>query len=233
MPTSADHPLAKKQVRQALNYAVDVQALIDNLFKGLGVRQASPILTGALGYDPSVQPYEYNPGLARQLLAEAGYPQGFSVTMDMSTSDNPAVGLAVVGQLKEVRVEVTPRTLELAQFNANWSPGKSGDMRIARWGGMQDPAVFLGFTTVCGGFLADPYTCNQEATDLAKQAANTLDQDQRAALYRGISAILRDDPMGIYLSNAVSIYGVGPRVTGWRGATGRDYLIPTNIVLND
>ena len=37
--------------------------------------------------------------------------------------------------------------------------------------------------------------------------------------------------MGIYLANDVSIYGVGPRVQGWRGPTGRDYLIPTNITL--
>jgi peptide/nickel transport system substrate-binding protein len=165
------------------------------------------------------------------LLADAGYGQGFSLTMDMSSSDNPAAGLAVVGQLKEIGVDVTPRTLELATFNGNWSPEKSGDLRIARWGGMQDPAVFLGFTTICGGFLADPFTCNADATALAKQAAGTQDQDARAALYSQISRILRDDPMGIYLSNAVSIYGLGPRVQGWRGATGRDYVIPTNITL--
>jgi peptide/nickel transport system substrate-binding protein len=231
MPKSASDPLADRRVRQALNLAVDVQALIDNLFKGLGKRAASPILEGSLGYDPSIAPYEYNPTFARQLLADAGYPNGFSATMDLASADNPAAALAVIGQLKQVGVEITPRTLELATFNANWSPDKSGDLRIARWGGMQDPAVFLGFTTVCGGFLSDPYTCNQEATDLAKQAAGTLDQDARARLYNQISRILRDDPMAIYLSNVVSIYGVGPRAQGWRGATGRDYLIPTNITL--
>jgi peptide/nickel transport system substrate-binding protein len=231
MPKKPTDPLADRRVRQALNYAVDVQSLIDNLFKGLGVRQASPILTGALGHDPGVQAYDYNPDLARQLLADAGYPQGFSATMDLANADNPAPALAVVGQLKQIGVEITPRTLELATFNANWNPEKSGDLRIARWGGMQDPAVFLNFTTVCGGFLADPYTCNQEATALAKQAASTLDQGERARLYGQVARILRDDPMGIYLSNAVSIYGVGPRVQGWRGSTGRDYLIPTNITL--
>ncbi|HEY3059359.1 MAG TPA: ABC transporter substrate-binding protein [Chloroflexota bacterium] len=231
MPKKATDPLADRRVRQALNYAIDVQAMVDNLFKGLGTRAASPILNGSLGYDSTVLPYEYNPTLARQLLADAGYGQGFSLTMDMSSSDNPAAGLAVVGQLKEIGVDVTPRTLELATFNGNWSPEKSGDLRIARWGGMQDPAVFLGFTTICGGFLADPFTCNADATALAKQAAGTQDQDARAALYSQISRILRDDPMGIYLSNAVSIYGLGPRVQGWRGATGRDYVIPTNITL--
>jgi ABC-type transport system substrate-binding protein len=151
--------------------------------------------------------------------------------MDLSSSENPAAALAVVGQLKQVGVEVTPRTLELATFNSNWSPEKSADMRIARWGGIQDPALFVGFTSVCGGFLADPFTCNQEATGIAKQAAGTFDQDARARLYSQFARILRDDPMGIYLSNVVSIYGIGPRAQGWRGATGEDNLIPTNIIL--
>jgi peptide/nickel transport system substrate-binding protein len=214
-----------------MNYAIDVQALIDNLFNGQGVRQASPVLTGALGYDPSVLPYDYNPALARQLLADAGYPNGFSATMDFASSDPPAPGLAVIGQLAQVGVQVTPRMLELAQFNAAWRSGQSSDLRIARWGGMQDPAVFLNFTTVCGGFLASPFVCNQDITSLAKAAANTLDQDERARLYGMLSGISRNDPMGIYLSNAVTIYGIGPRVSGWRGTNGRDFLIPTNLTL--
>jgi peptide/nickel transport system substrate-binding protein len=231
MPKKATDPLADRRVRQALNLAVDADAIITNLFKGLGTRQSSPILTGALGYDPSLPAYEYNPTFAKQLLADAGYPNGFTVTMDLSSSDNPSEALAVVGQLRQVGVIVQPKTLELATFNNNWSQDKSSDLRFARWGGLQDPAVFLNFTTICGGFLADSFSCDPDATTLAKQAANTLDQDIRANLYARIAQLLRDNPMGIYLANDVSIYGVGPRATGWRGPTGRDYLIPTNITV--
>jgi len=231
MPKKATDPLADRRVRQALNLAVDVNAIIDNLFKGLGTRQSSPIMTGALGYDPSVPAYEYNPTYARQLLADAGYPNGFSASMDLASSDNPAEALAVAGQLHQVGVEVQPKTLEISTFNNNWSQDKSADLRFARWGGLQDPAVFLNFTTVCGGFLADQFSCDPQVTALAKQAATTLDQDVRAGLYSQIARLLHDNPMGIYLANDVSIYGVGPRATGWRGPTGRDYLIPTNITL--
>lgn len=231
LPTQATDPLADRRVRQALNMAVDVQSIVDNLFNGYGHRQASPIVEGALGYDASVAPYDYNPSMARQLLADAGYPNGFSATIDLANSDDPSVAMAVIGQLQQVGVTVQPRTYEVGLFNASWSQGKSGDMRIARWGGLQDPAAFLGFTTVCGGYGADQFTCNQDATNLAKQAAATLDQDARAALYTQVARLLHDDPMGIYLSNVVSVYGVGPRVQGWRGPTGRDYLIPTNITL--
>ena len=233
MPRQRTDPVADRRVRQALNHAVDVQAVIDNLYNGLGTRQSSPVLTNALGYDPSVTPYEYNPTLAKQLLADAGYPNGFSATMDLSSSDSPASALAVVGQLRQVGIEVTPRTLELATFNAYWNPEQSSDMRMARWSGMQDPAVFLAFTTVCGGQLANPHTCNQDVTSLASQAVSTFDQDARAALYAQIARLLRDDPMGIYMSNIVSVFAVGPRVQGWLGPTGRDYVIPTNITLSN
>jgi peptide/nickel transport system substrate-binding protein len=241
MPRKSTDPLADRRVRQALNYAVDVQSLIDNLYKGLGSRQSSPIVTGALGYDPSVAPYEYNPTYARQLLGAAGYGNGLSLVMDLASSDPDTTANAVIGQLKQVGVDVTSRRLDLTTFNDQWCvstpqftcrKGESADLRIARWGGMSDPAVFLQYTTMCGAFLGDPYTCNQDVTNLAKQASATFDQDQRAALYSQISQMLRDDPMAIYLSNAVTVYGVGPRVQGWKGATGRDFLIPTNITLS-
>src|SRR6202022_100063 len=78
MPKKATDPLADRRVRQALNYAVNVEAIVANLFNGLGTRQSSPILADALGYDPSVPVYEYSPAFARQLLADAGYANGFS-----------------------------------------------------------------------------------------------------------------------------------------------------------
>jgi len=231
MPKKATDPLADRRVRQALNHAVDVESIVANLFNGFGSRQSSPIMTGALGYDPGVTAYDYNPTYARQLLADAGYPNGFSTTMDLSSSDNRSEALAVIGQLQKVGVSVQPNTLELATFNANWTQDKSSDLRFARWGGLQDPAVFLNFTTVCGGYLGDQFSCNKEATALVQQAANTLDPNVRAGMYTQVARLLHDDPMGIYLANDVSIYGVGPRVTGWAGPTGRDFLIPTNITL--
>jgi peptide/nickel transport system substrate-binding protein len=231
MPKKATDPLADRRVRQALNMGVDVKAIVDNLFKGLGNRQSSPILENALGYDPSLAAYDYNPTFAKQLLADAGYPNGFSATMDLANSDSPDEANAVIGQLSQLGVKVQTHTYDVGTFNSNWSQDKSGDMRMARWGGLQDPAVFLNFTTVCGGFLADQFACDQDATNLAKQAASTFDLNARAGVYSQIAHLLHDDPMGIYLANDVSVYGVGPRVQGWRGPTGRDYLIPTYITL--
>jgi peptide/nickel transport system substrate-binding protein len=102
MPKSATDPLADRRVRQALNLAIDVNAIVSNVFHGLGNRQSSPILEGALGHDPGVAPYDYNPAYARQLLGAAGYPSGFNATMDLAASDNPNEALAVIGQLRQI-----------------------------------------------------------------------------------------------------------------------------------
>jgi peptide/nickel transport system substrate-binding protein len=233
MPKHANDPLADRRVRQALNYGVDVNAIIKNLFRGQGSPAASPIMAGAVGFDPSVAAYDHNPTLAKQLLADAGYANGFSASLDLSSSDNPAEALAVVGQLQQIGVKVTPRTLELAQFNNNWTQDKSGDLRFARWlTGLLDPAVFLNLTAACGGFLADEFVCDQGTTTKIKEAATTFDQAARANLYSQIARELHDNPLAIYLADDVSVFGVGPRVSGWAGPTGRSYLIPTNLTLS-
>jgi peptide/nickel transport system substrate-binding protein len=232
LPKKAADPLADRRVRQALNHGVDVDAIVQNLFKGQGTRQASPIMAGALGHDPSLAAYDYNPTFAKQLLADAGHPNGFSATLDLASADNPAEALAVVGQLKQIGVDVTPRTLELAQFNANWTQDKSGDLRFAVWRtGLLDPAVFLNLTTACGGFLADEFVCDQGTTAKIKQAATTLDQAARADLYAQVGRELHDNPMAIYLADDVSVFGQGPRVASWPGPTGRSYVLPTNVTL--
>src|SRR5713226_1408888 len=123
MPKKATDPLADRRVRQALNLAVDADAIITNLFKGLGARQSSPILVGALGYDPSLPAYDYNQTFARQLLADAGYPNGFTVTMDLSSSDNPSEALAVAGQLRPLGWAAGPGRVPELHHDLRWLPG--------------------------------------------------------------------------------------------------------------
>src|SRR5260370_38678078 len=112
-------------------------------------------MKGGLGCAPAVPAYEYNPTFARQLLADAGYPSGFSATMDLASSDNPSEALAVVGQLQQAGVNVQPKTLELGLFNGNWSQDKSRELRFPRRGGLQDPAGSCDFTPRCAAVLGD------------------------------------------------------------------------------
>ena len=233
MPKKATDPLADRRVRQALNHAVNVEAIVTNLYKGLGTRQSSPIMTGALVFDPSLADLDYNPTFAKQLLADAGYPNGFSATMDLASSDNPSEALAVIGQLQQVGVTVPAQNAgggrRSTPTGVRTSPAISAS---PGWGGLQDPAVFLNFTTLCGsvpGRLVHPVI---QGPHRARQASRHVAGPGRARrpVHPDRAPLLRDNPMGIYLANDVQhLRHRPPRQR--LAQTYRPGLIPTNITL--
>jgi peptide/nickel transport system substrate-binding protein len=96
---------ADVNVRRALNYAIDRQSIIDTVFQGQGTPSALAFTPGSgPGYDESLQDYYgYEPERARQLLAEAGYPDGFTFDAVTLSKDQP-LAEAVAGYLSEVGV---------------------------------------------------------------------------------------------------------------------------------
>jgi len=202
-------PTYDVKVRQALNYAVDVDAIIESLLSGLGSRIASPIGPGYLGYDPSVEPYPYDPEKAKELLAEAGYADGFEATLDTTTAGHTDVIDAVAGYLAEIGVDVTIQEYELGQFNQNWMDHAQSMLWAARWGNTPDPQSIELFAS-CNGWITR--YCNEEVTAHLEAARDTLDQDERAMHYAAASKLMRDDPLAIYLMTSAQIYGLGANV---------------------
>jgi peptide/nickel transport system substrate-binding protein len=206
-------PTYDVRVRQALNYAVDVDAIIENLLAGLGSHIASPIGPGYLGYNPDVDPYPYDPEKAKELLAEAGYPDGFETTLDTTTAGHTDVIDAVAGFLSEVGVDVTIQEYELGQFNQNWMDRAQSMLWAARWGNTPDPQSIELFAS-CNGWITR--YCNEEVTASLEAARDTLDQDERAEYYATASALMNEDPLAIYLNTAAQIYGLSAGVENFQ-----------------
>ncbi|NIV28901.1 MAG: hypothetical protein GWN58_05130 [Anaerolineae bacterium] len=202
-------PTYDVKVRQALNYAVDVDAIIENLLAGLGSRIASPIGPGYLGYNPDVAPYPYDPQKAKDLLAEAGYAEGFETTLDVTTAGHTDVIDAVAGYLAEVGVTVEIQEYELGQFNQNWMDHAQSMLWGARWGNTPDPQSIELFAS-CNGWITR--YCNEDVTMHLEAARDTLDQDERAEHYAAASALMNEDPLAIYLNTAAQIYGLSSGV---------------------
>src|SRR5699024_8826321 len=78
-------PVQDVRVRQAMSYAIDRQLLIDAILNGYGTPIATFFRPDMFGFDPSLEPYPYDPEKAIELLAEAGYPDGFQIRF--ATSD--------------------------------------------------------------------------------------------------------------------------------------------------
>ena len=115
-------PLRDRRVRRALNYAIDKQAIVDVLFRGLTRATGQPTPHYAHGHNPKLQPYPFDPRAAHNLLAEAGYPDGFKLVAEVAPS-GPHTSPELIGflrqQLADVGVDLEVRALPTAQMIQN------------------------------------------------------------------------------------------------------------------
>ncbi|WP_158880538.1 ABC transporter substrate-binding protein [Amycolatopsis anabasis] len=114
---TTDGPLRDRRVRQALNHAVDVPLLIKAVLDGKARELPTMIPRESFGFDPGVRPFERDVGLAKRLLAEAGYPDGFDTTLTASNAD-AQVAEAISGLLARAGVRARVEVLDPGTFSA-------------------------------------------------------------------------------------------------------------------
>jgi peptide/nickel transport system substrate-binding protein len=108
-------PFGDKRVRQAINYAIDSDLIIKRLVKDKAYRAVSWLPPSSAAFDKSVKPYAYDPAKAKNLLAEAGLPNGFE--FELTTSQNESWGLpiveAIIPMLDKVGIKLKPKLVEV------------------------------------------------------------------------------------------------------------------------
>ena len=123
-----ESPFADMRVRQAVNYAVDRKAIAKHITGGLWEAINQPASARMWEYNPNVVGHPYNPSKARQLLAEAGYPNGFKTTMDLPNMDADLISAttAVQGYLKSVGIDAKIELLDISRYLENGLKGWKG-----------------------------------------------------------------------------------------------------------
>jgi peptide/nickel transport system substrate-binding protein len=217
-------PFSDVRVRQAMNHAVDIDGIVQALVGGYGARLAGFFVPGGLGFNPDLPPYTYDPERARQLLAEAGYPDGFDTTMAYASTETADLVTAFAGQLTEVGIRTEVQPVELATFNATWQDQSVAPLRYLTWRPLFDPYTLLSLIVSSTGFLSR-YS-NDEAQLLIDAGAAETDGDARAAIYQELAQVLRDDPAAIYGYDLVAIYGVAGATPAWTPRPD-EYIVPT------
>lgn len=212
-------PFTDKRVRQALNYAVDKQAIIDSVLAGYGQVIDSPLAPRVWGYK-SVKTYEYDPEKAKALLAEAGV-SGFKTTLWAAEStDAKQVAVAIQGQLAEVGVEVEVVTMESATLSserfkpfeenksmmnyAGWSPS-TGD---ADWGLRPLLAKESWPPTLFNLAFWD----NPEFNAQIQAGLATANPDIRQAAYAKAQEIVMEEAPWIFLWRTTVLGGISNKV---------------------
>jgi peptide/nickel transport system substrate-binding protein len=121
-----DFPTAKKKVRQALMYGIDVDEINERLMSGLAVPAIQLPAPSFRGFNKDIKRPAYDAERARRLLAEAGYPDGFSLDVQVPNNRyvmDKEIGVAVVQQLSKIGVKANlvdrPRTVHFQELRAN------------------------------------------------------------------------------------------------------------------
>ena len=205
-------PMADKRVRQAANYAVNKEAIVNDVLEGTATVAAGPTPPAfAWAYNEELDPYPYDPERARELIAEAG-AEGAELTFYVTEGgsgmlDPIPMGTAIQADLEAVGFDVTIETYEWNTFLGEVNPGLEGKADMAEMAWMTndpDTLPFLALRSEAwpdqGGFNSG-YYANEKVDELLEEARVATDQDRRAELYKEMQAIVQEDAPWVFVAN--------------------------------
>jgi peptide/nickel transport system substrate-binding protein len=215
-------PFKKLAVRQALNYAIDRNAIVKLAYQGDAVPGASFMPYKMQFFDAGITPYPYDPQKAKQLLAQAGYPHGFKTFLITVSGDVAGQAEAVVlkSELAAVGITVSIQSYELLTAYSKEDNGHS-QMGERYWtNDIIDPDEVATFGADCkGGASAfNSYWCSTKATQLVNQARVELSATLRQQMYSQIQQIVYQQSPFIVTDYSPYRYGVGDWVKGFHAS---------------
>ncbi len=212
---NAKVPWQDKRVRQALNYAVDKEAILAAIFHGEG-RVAGTDFPAPAFYQ--VPPYPYDPEKAKQLLQEAGFADGFEVTLKTFTT-TPGAELPIIGEIVAmywqavgIKVRIVPIdwiSLRTAQVNGK----TTGFVWTHRGIAFPNPLVGLQASYDANSLFATFAT--EETEQRLREIEAALDPLERRRLVEEMGALIHEEATGLFLLFSNEPYGKSERVASW------------------
>ncbi len=218
-------PFDDPTVRQALSMAIDKDAIINSVVEGAADPAIGPIGEQVFGFSQDVDSIDYDPERAQELLAEAGYEDGFETTIWTNDSrERQDIAEIVQAQLAEIDVDVSIEVLEWGAYLDNTAEGQH-DMFILGWvtvTGDADYGMYPLFHSSQHGAAGNrTFTDSQELDDLLVEAREESDEEVRADLYEQAMEILVDDAPMLYLYHQTYLVGLRDEVQGfWKHPNG-------------
>ncbi|MEQ8734287.1 MAG: ABC transporter substrate-binding protein [Rhodospirillaceae bacterium] len=217
-----DTVFSDPRVRQAMTYAVNRKLIADVIFAGETepATQAASRLT--FGYNNDLEGYRFDPDRARMLLAEAGFPDGFSFTADVVTPQptDALVWQQVAADLAKVGVEMNINTMTFSRYIQGLYQGTwTGEAFGMNYGSLPALDPMIGFQFHSCLWLK-PWVCDPQQTDIIERALGEFDRDTRRSLVQELLRITYDEPIGLYLHERARFDAVGRRVAKYRAPFG-------------
>lgn len=209
--------ISDKRVRQAMAYAINLEEISEYIYKGYTKPPASVVSSITFGFDPDLKPYPYDPDKAKALLAEAGYPDGFSIQFDWTPFgimkkkelvEAVAAYWAEVGIVAELNEQDQGTHVEQ---KLNWTIGPVFNWHFRGW-----DAGYILYNQVRKDGAWFFYTgWHQEVDDLIYAQHDEMDPEKREVLLQELLRTMYEDMPWIPLIETTSIFGLNERIGGW------------------
>lgn len=235
LTTGIGQPTEDPLVRQAMNYAVDVDAIIDALFDGFAKPATGYVASSEMGYGV-VDPFGYDPEKAKELLAEAGYPDGFEMGFACPAGAYAffeQVCEAVQGYLTEVGIETDLEIMESGQY---W------DLEAAKelpplFGDSWSSAIGEAYNRLLGalGGMDASYSAwsDPEIDDMLAAISQAVDFDERKKLYEDLQVYMQENPPFIYLYEPMAFEAINTRVQDYQPRAAEQYYLKGTWVITE
>ena len=189
-----DDPFSNVLVRQAAAYALDSNAIAQALSFGGGDAVVQWATEGSLAYNSDIQGYDYNVEKAKELLSEAGYPDGFSTVINIASNDNNDLAVAIQSGLGAVGIDVEINPVETSILSEMQSTGDFEGILPANFSLAYDQTnnymKYLGDSALS---LRDCLYRPEELLELVDYSATLLDPEEKAETLQEINKMCIDD----------------------------------------
>jgi peptide/nickel transport system substrate-binding protein len=221
--TVTREPLDNELVRQALNHAVNKEAMIDAFFAGQAVPAKNPIPPAVQGYNDEIDPYPYDPEKAKALLAEAGYGDGFEMELWAMPVSRPympdanRVAEFLQSSFADIGVTAHIQSYEWATYLDKVVAGEA-DSFILGWTGTNgdaDDFIYNLWHEDNIGSLNSTQYSNEELNEVLNEARTITDQERRIELYHRAQEIMHGDAPIIPLVHTTPVLAARSEITGF------------------
>jgi peptide/nickel transport system substrate-binding protein len=212
-------PCRDRRVRQALNYALDVDAIIAEVTHGGATRLNGYLTAHHFGFNPETPAYPYDPDAARRLLAEAGYANGLTITFDIpSVMPDEAPALARIMAEQYRQVGITVKIVEHGDRAAYSEMVRAKQIHDACCFDSSPRSTFRVLREKLHSGLRGPWWegyANPQVDALIAKAQATVSDPDRQKIYREIYTVVRDDAPWVFLYRPTNYWGVRPALASW------------------
>lgn len=217
-------PFDDVRVRRAIAHAINKQTIVRDILKDTVEIANGPIAPAYPCYNPNITVYEYNPEKAKELLVEAGYPDGFSVLFDVPQSGSGMqlpveMATAIQADLKAVGIEAK---IEITEFNTWMDRIRTPEVQLAEMAWIVPPAVeddILSNVFSQPGLPPEGFNTSWYANDqvlaLLREAGSIADREERCRLVREAQKLITDDAPAVFVDHSRSVYGLDSRLEGF------------------